>query len=119
MTNTNLLEETTEVLQQYNLTPRDIRWVSATLYHPDYTTTTCTGTAGDFLAAALLYNYDSGYGGQEVNDSLLIVGDDWWLERHDYDGSEWWEFKQMPTLPAKAAPWEPRAVQCEWRQTDT
>ena len=30
---------------------------------------------------------------------LLIVGDDWWLERHEYDGAEWWEFKTLPCEP--------------------
>jgi len=28
--------------------------------------------------------------------SLTVAGDDWWLERHGYDGSEWWEFKTLP-----------------------
>jgi hypothetical protein len=27
---------------------------------------------------------------------IIVVGKDWWLERHEYDGSEWWEFKTMP-----------------------
>jgi hypothetical protein len=40
--------------------------------------------------------YDSGYGASEVAEDLLIVGNDFWLERHEYDGSEWWEFKQKP-----------------------
>lgn len=40
--------------------------------------------------------YDSGYGAPEVAEDLLVVGNDFWLERHDYDGSEWWEFKAMP-----------------------
>lgn len=30
---------------------------------------------------------------------LLVVGNNWWLERHNYDGSEWWEFKRLPTRP--------------------
>lgn len=29
----------------------------------------------------------------------MIVGDDWWMERHEYDGSEWWEFKELPKKP--------------------
>jgi len=27
------------------------------------------------------------------------VGDDWWLERHEYDGSEWWVFQKLPIKP--------------------
>lgn len=48
--------------------------------------------------------YDSGYGAPEVAEDLLVIGADFWLERHEYDGSEWWEFKQVPTyekLPFK------------------
>ena len=40
--------------------------------------------------------YDDGYGSPKVAEDLLIIGADFWLERHEYDGSEWWEFKQMP-----------------------
>lgn len=40
--------------------------------------------------------YDDGYGAPEVAEDLLVIGKDFWLERHEYDGSEWWEFKQMP-----------------------
>lgn len=49
--------------------------------------------------------YDAGYGSPEVATDLLVVGADFWLERYEYDGSEWWEFKQMPKckgLPFKA-----------------
>lgn len=46
------------------------------------------------LAKNLLY--DSGYGSQKINSELKIVGKDWWLERHEYDGAEWWEFKTLP-----------------------
>ena len=29
----------------------------------------------------------------------MVVGNNWWLERHEYDGSEWWEYKQFPVKP--------------------
>lgn len=32
---------------------------------------------------------------------LIIVGDTWWLERHEYDGCEWFEFKELPSKPEK------------------
>lgn len=28
-----------------------------------------------------------------------MAGDDWWLERAEYDGSEWWKFKTLPVEP--------------------
>jgi hypothetical protein len=44
--------------------------------------------------------YDDGYGGNVIPIRLKIVGDTWWLERHEYDGSEWWEFKTLPVKPS-------------------
>ena len=44
--------------------------------------------------------YDSGYGGNEVAIDLKVVGKDFWLERHEYDGEEWWEYKEIPNLSA-------------------
>ena len=40
--------------------------------------------------------YDKGYGAPEVATDLLVIGEDFWLERNEYDGSEWWEFKSFP-----------------------
>jgi len=54
-------------------------------------------------AANREYDNGYGYGGVEVSRSLYIVGQNWWLERATYDGSEWWEFKKKPTLPKKVA----------------
>ena len=31
---------------------------------------------------------------------LKNLGRDFWLERHEYDGSEWWEYKSIPNLNA-------------------
>lgn len=41
--------------------------------------------------------YDSGFGGQYLF-GWIVFKDDTWLERNEYDGSEWWEYKEMPTL---------------------
>lgn len=43
--------------------------------------------------------YEAGYGHNYVNLELKIVGSDWWLERAEYDGAEWFEFKTLPTKP--------------------
>ena len=45
--------------------------------------------------------YDAGYGAPKVAEDLIIVGDGWWLERQEYDGSEWWEYKEPPKEPTK------------------
>jgi hypothetical protein len=52
----------------------------------------------DFCSKAN-FRYDAGFGGNEIPMDLIVVGKDFWLERHEYDGSEWWEFKAMPTEP--------------------
>ena len=36
--------------------------------------------------------YDNGYGGQEVASDLKIIGKDFIMVRHEYDGSECWRY---------------------------
>lgn len=44
--------------------------------------------------------YDDGFGGTNIPETLVIVfKDNAWLERHEYDGSEWWEYKETPIKP--------------------
>jgi|SRR6267143_1107027 len=92
MSQTNLLQETLETLKAAGKTVSDVAWVR---FGKD-TEFQCSWA--DFAAAAD-FTYDNGYGGAEIDRSLKIVGADWWLERGEYDGSEWWEFKTLPTKP--------------------
>lgn len=46
----------------------------------------------------LNFEYYSGYGGQELFGTVWLSNNTW-LERGEYDGSEWWEFKECPTIP--------------------
>lgn len=87
---TNLYEETIGKLRENGKTAKDVLWVGSTEAF-------CTWE--DFEAIATNTSYDAGYGGQEICPDLLVVGKGWWLERHEYDGSEWWEFKVKPTKP--------------------
>ena len=87
----NLLVETIEVLNHYNLTEKDILWVGC----PDFYV-----GADEFLKIANT-EYEEGFGFVEVAEDLLIVGKDWWLERHEHDGKEWWEFKRFPLKPKR------------------
>lgn len=43
------------------------------------------------------FNYDNGYGSQQLFGCVVFT-DGSWLERHTYDGSEWWEYKKEPNL---------------------
>lgn len=86
---TNLLHETREVLEDNGKSIKDIQWVG---------TSTGEISLASFLEQANI-NYNDGFGTAEVNQTLVVVGNDWWLERCEYDGSEWWEYKEKPEKP--------------------
>jgi hypothetical protein len=88
----NLLTETVEKIKEFNKKPEDVLWVGAEEFGHF--------TWSDFAELAN-QEYDEGYGGNEVPMDLVVVGDGWWLERHEYDGSEWWEIKSQPKKPEK------------------
>ena len=46
----------------------------------------------------LNFNYDCGYGGQELFGTVWFE-DGSWAERGEYDGAEWWEIKSLPIIP--------------------
>jgi hypothetical protein len=86
----NLLDETIIALSENGRSPFAVLWVGTAdvyFYWDEFVTLADT-------------EYDAGFGGQNVAEDLLVVGSDWWLERHEYDGSEWWEYKTPPTRPS-------------------
>ncbi len=50
----------------------------------------------DFLKQ-LDFEYDNGYGGQELH-GIIWYDDGTWSSRGEYDGSEWWEYNQCPEI---------------------
>lgn len=88
---TNLWEETIRVLKNYS-----IEWdeVDAVILDGD-----CVITKENFEEVARNTNYDSGFGCAEILSNLKIIGWNWWLERGEYDGAEWWVLKTMPVIP--------------------
>lgn len=100
---TNLLKETLEILKAYDKTPSDVLWVGTLPPEWKKDKKRAIGSWDDFATLAD-FNYDSGYGSNEVQSDLFVVGDGWWLERGEYDGSEWWEFKTLPTRATDAEP---------------
>lgn len=90
----NLYHETIEILKKHEKTLEDVLAICGSDFQI---------TKEDFVKYANT-EYDESYGASEVAVDLLVIGDDWWLERDEYDGSEWWEFKTMPnyrSLPFK------------------
>jgi hypothetical protein len=43
------------------------------------------------------YDYDSGYGGQNLY-GVIYCEDGVWLQRGEYDGSEWWDIFKYPDM---------------------
>ena len=87
----NLLDETLEILERYGKTPTDVRWIGSNEWG--------WFTWNDFAKIASEAYYDSDFGLAEVAIDLVVAGNDWWLERGEYDGKEWWEFKCLPDKP--------------------
>ena len=105
----NLLEETLEIIKENGKSTDGIKFVKCewyerknneNFYFEHYM------TWDDFVSQANK-EYDEGYGGTMVKDNLQIVGKNWWLERHEYDGSEWWEFKSLPKRPKEYKKFNP------------
>ena len=59
-------------------------------------------TEDDFQSflKSLNFDYDSGYGGQELFGTVWLQ-DGTWCTRGEYDGSEWWEHNQLPEIPSE------------------
>lgn len=87
----NLLKETRAVLREHGKTTNDVIWVGRRSINA-----VCSW--GDFEEQAENIEYDNSYGIPEIPEDLVVVGVDWWLERAEYDGSEWWEYKTFPML---------------------
>lgn len=87
----NLLQETRECITGAGYTSNDIVFIGSTEER-----FSCTWEEFSIMADKEYYN---GYGGAEVYEALVIVfKDGGWMERGEYDGSEWWEFKKTPNI---------------------
>jgi hypothetical protein len=42
--------------------------------------------------------YNNGYGGQEL-DGMIWYEDGTWTTREEFDGSEWWVYREVPEIP--------------------
>jgi len=85
----NLLKDTVDTLIKNDKKDSDIKWVGS--------------KDGKFSWKKFKLLADTNvnpiFGSPQVAENLLIVGKNWWLERHEHDGSEWWEYKELPNEP--------------------
>ena len=88
----NLLKETKEILKDNHKSLDDTLWCRSKQFG--------YFTKEVFIKLAQT-EYESGFGSPKVAEDLIIVGKDFWLERHEYDGSESWKYKSMPIKPSK------------------
>ena len=85
----NLYADTVQTMEQIDKKPSDIGRIGS--YDGEYE---CTWSEFKKLAD---FNYDSGYGGTKVaTDLIILFRDGTWLERNEYDGSEWWTYRTPP-----------------------
>lgn len=100
MSMVNLLEETIEFLEECGKSEDDITYVLGKRKDDkDYWTELKFMTSWElFKSIAKNTEYDNGFGGNYIAMGLKIVGKTFWLERNEYDGSEWWEYKEFPNL---------------------
>lgn len=82
----NLKEETLEVLRIHGKSKEDVKYVCGEDFQI---------SLGQFWELSDT-EYDSSYGAPEIAQDLMLIGDDFWMERGEYDGSEWWDFRTMP-----------------------
>lgn len=100
----NLLNETISILEENKKSASDVLWVSKNGYY---------FTWEDFVELTKDLEYHNGYGGQEISASLTIGGKGFWMERGEYDGSEWWEFRRTPKKPKEYK--KPKDLLHRWR----
>lgn len=86
----NLLTETLEDIKTSGHTTDDVAIVKL------YRSGKCA-TWDEFVKIAN-FEYDNGWGSREINSDLVVVfNDSSWLERREYDGSEWWSWSKTPS----------------------
>lgn len=88
---TKIFDETLDAIQSNGKTPNDVWWVGS---HDGRYVISWDVFERQFSDV----EYDSGYGGQEIASDLVVVGDNWWLSRSEYDGSECWRFETRPKV---------------------
>lgn len=97
----NLLEETIDFLKEHGKTEEDVLWVGRNDDGCSSDEAANVKNSWEWFKKKADFEYDDDLGINKISLSLVVVGKDFWLERHEYDGSEWFEFKTVPKEPSK------------------
>jgi len=93
----NLLSETKDALRTEGYEPNDIVFIGSR--DGRY------ALSWEEFEELANFDYDEGFGGQEVADDLLIgMRDGSFFCRQEYDGSEWWEYWAVPKVEKNPRP---------------
>lgn len=93
----NLLQETKNIIDAYDKKIEDIIYLGSLSNK-----TSCTWEEYKVLADK---TYDAGYGGNEVDGSLVIVfKDKSFMSRWEYDGAEGWDYRAEFKQPEETKP---------------
>lgn len=84
----NFYDETINFLEEHGKQQEDVLWVCGNNFQVE---------PRNFWKAANI-EYDSGYGSPEIAMDLMLIGADFWMERREYDGSEWWVYRTAPDV---------------------
>lgn len=85
----NLLTETLNALKFNDKSEKDVIWVGCRNFKFSW----------EHYKTIANFEYDNGFGGNEISSDLVVVGDKWWLSRGEYDGSEWFDYNEKPKEP--------------------
>lgn len=90
----NFLKETLECLVMNHKTPKDVCWIGCA--SGEY------AIIWETFAKIADIDYDNDHIKQEVPGDMVVVGNDWWLERSEYDGCEVWRYQTLPRVQINA-----------------
>lgn len=103
----NLLEETRKILERHGYRFSQIEW--AVIGMDDYPVKKYRYLPPlhverdlERFLKEIDFDYDDGFGGQYVFGKIMLV-DGSWVERAEYDGSEWWEYKERVSFATAKA----------------
>ena len=74
----NLKKETMRIMKEHHKTPRDIIWVGCRDFQIPI----------DQFWKLADVEYNNSFGSPKVAQDLVVVGEDWYLQRNDYDGMD-------------------------------
>ncbi len=94
--NMSLLEETLCILKEHKKNPLDVRWCGSKSFGWFSFEDFVVVADKDYESVGIV---EDAY--PKVATDLVIMGDNWWLERYTCHEAEWWEFKTLPKKPAK------------------